>query len=75
MSSMQQFYLLRAAEAERDAGAASLANVRDRHLVSANIWTGLAARAGRVDRMLAGQRAEKRATRVAAGAASAPPLG
>ena len=66
MPSMQQFYLMRAAEAKHDADAAPLANVRARFLVAATTWTGLAARAGRVDKMLAGQLADKRATELAA---------
>lgn len=46
---MQQFYLDRAAEAGRSAASASLANIRERHLVAELTWSGLAARAGRVD--------------------------
>ena len=51
MTSMQQFYLDRAAESGRDAAATPLANVRERHLVAELTWSGLAARAGRVDTM------------------------
>ena len=58
--SMHQFYLTRAADAEREAAAATLANVRERHLGSAATWTGLAARQGRVDRMAAATLAAKR---------------
>jgi hypothetical protein len=58
MTSMQQFYLDRAAEAGRDAVAAPLANVRERHLVAELTGTGLAARAGRVDTMQARLAAE-----------------
>jgi hypothetical protein len=68
MPTMQQFYLIRAAEAKHDADAATLANVRDRFLVAASTWTGLAARAGRVDKMIAGQLAEKRAAQLVAAA-------
>jgi hypothetical protein len=64
MTSMQQFYLDRASQAGRDAAATSLANVRERHLVAKLTWSGLAARAGRVDTMHA---------RVAAEAVAAPP--
>jgi hypothetical protein len=72
MSTMQQFYLERAAEATHDADAATLANVRARFLVAATTWTGLAARAGRVDKMIAGQLAQKRAAVLAATAAAWP---
>ncbi len=51
MTSMQQFYLDRAAEAGRTAAAAPLANVRERHLLAELTWNGLAVRAGRVDTM------------------------
>ena len=64
MTSMQQFYLDRAAEAGRDAAATALANVRERHLVAELTWSGLAARAGRVDTMQA---------RLAASALAPPP--
>jgi hypothetical protein len=57
--SMHQFYLTRAADAEREAATATLANVRERHLASAVTWTSLAARAGRVDRMIAATLASK----------------
>ncbi len=53
MTSMQQFYLDRAAEAGRTAAAAPLANVRERHLLAELTWNGLADRAGRVDTMMA----------------------
>lgn len=68
VSTMHQFYSTRAAEATRDAGAATLANVRDRFLASATTWTSLAARAKRVDRMNAGLIAERAAGRAAAAA-------
>jgi hypothetical protein len=55
MTSMQQFYLDRAAEAGRTAAAAPLANVRERHLLAELTWNGLAVRAGRVDTMMAGR--------------------
>jgi hypothetical protein len=59
MSSMQQFYLSRAAEAANEADDATLENARDRFLTSAATWTALAARAGRVDTMLADRVAEQ----------------
>ena len=65
MPTMQQFYLERAAEAKQDADAATLVNVRARFLAAATTWTGLAARAGRVDKMIAGQLAQKRAAQLA----------
>lgn len=71
MSSIQQFYLTRAAEAERNAKTATLANVRDRFLVSATTWGSLAARACRVERMHARLIAEKVADRAAAVAQAA----
>jgi hypothetical protein len=58
MTPMQQFYLDRAAQAGRDAAAAPLANVRDRHLVAELTWAGLAARAGRVGTMQVARTAE-----------------
>jgi hypothetical protein len=67
--SMHQFYLTRAADAEREAAAATLANVRERHLSSAATWTSLAARARRVDRLTAANLAAKRL-----GAATAAPM-
>jgi hypothetical protein len=71
MSTMQQFYLNRASEAERDAEAATLDNARNRFLTAATTWTQLAARAGRVDTMLA-DRVEERRVRKATGALSSP---
>lgn len=60
-STMQTFYLARAAESARDAEAATLANVRDRFRLSEQIWADLAERAGRVDTMRARLTAEKAA--------------
>ncbi len=65
MSSMQQFYLSRAAEAANDASEATLDNARNRFLTAAATWTALAARAGRVDTMLADRIAEQRARKAA----------
>lgn len=58
MISMHKFYLDRAADAGRSAAGASLANVRERHLLAEITWNGLAARAGRVDVMQARLAAE-----------------
>lgn len=58
-STMQTFYLARAAESARHAEAATLANVRDRFRLSQQIWADLAERAGRVDTMRAKITAEK----------------
>lgn len=58
MTAMQQFYLDRAAEAGLSAAAASLANVRERHLLAEISWNGLATRAGRVGSLQAARLAE-----------------
>lgn len=58
MSSMQQFYLDRAAEAGLSAASEPLANVRERHRVAELKWGGLAALAGRVGVMQARLAAE-----------------
>lgn len=52
-------YLARAAEAQRDADAAELQNVRDRCLRSAAAWTEMADRAERTQQMRATLEAEK----------------
>lgn len=65
-SAMHDFYLARAADAERDADAATLVNVRDRSLRSASIWSDLAARAARTETMRTRLIAEKAAERAAA---------
>ena len=57
-TAMQQFYLDRAAEAGRNAASASLANIRERHLVAELTWSGLAARAARVGTLQARNAAE-----------------
>lgn len=59
--SNHDFYLARAAEAKRDADAATLDNVRDRCLRSEAAWADMAARAERGDRMRAKLEAEKQA--------------
>jgi hypothetical protein len=67
MSTTHLFYRERAAEARRDADAATLDNVRDRCLRSASAWEGMAARVERTERM----RAETEAKKAAAAAAEA----
>ena len=62
MSTQQhEFYSTRAAEARRDAEAASLDNVRDRCLRAAAAWEAMAARAERTGTFRAKQEAEKQA--------------
>jgi hypothetical protein len=53
MSTHEEFYRIRAAEARADAGAAALANVRERCLRAAAAWDAMADRAHRTDRMRA----------------------
>lgn len=70
MSAQREFYLARAAEARANADEATLDNVRDRWLRSEAIWTELAARAERSDKMRAElimQKAKERAALKAAG--------
>ena len=64
--SQLEFYLARAAEAKRDAEAATLANVRERCLRAEAAWSEMAARADRGDKMRAKLDAEKAAAAVAA---------
>ncbi len=64
-SKLHSFYLARAADSERAAEAATLANVRERHLVAALTWTDLATRTGRVESMRTRITAEKQAERAA----------
>ena len=63
--STQQFYVDRAAEARRDADAATLDNVRDRCLRSEAAWAEMAARAARTEKMRVKSDAIKIAARVA----------
>lgn len=56
-----EFYRTRAADAKREADAATLANVRDRCLRAAAAWDEMAARAERGDKMRARLEAEKMA--------------
>lgn len=64
--SQLDFYLTRAAEAKRDAEAATLANVRERCLRAEAAWSEMAARADRGDKMRAKLDAEKAAVAIAA---------
>ena len=66
--SQLDFYRIRAAEAQRDAEAATLANVRDRCLRAHAAWAGMADRAERGERMRAQIEARKLAERAAAAA-------
>ena len=51
MSVQQDFYLARAAEAQANAAAAPLANVRHRWLLSEATWAEMAARSARGEKM------------------------
>ncbi|MGZ8998686.1 MAG: hypothetical protein ACXW2T_07520 [Allosphingosinicella sp.] len=66
MSIQHEFYLARAAEAKRDADAATLANVRDRCLRSEAAWRSMAERAERTEKMRAKSEADKAAAAFAA---------
>jgi glycosyltransferase A (GT-A) superfamily protein (DUF2064 family) len=70
MSVTREFYRTRAAEALRDAEAASLANVRDRCLRAAAAWEVMATRLARTERM----RAETDARKAAEAAEAAIPV-
>jgi hypothetical protein len=61
MSSQKDFYLVRAAEARRDADAATLDNVRERCLRAEAAWSTMADRAARTDKMRVKAEAEKAA--------------
>ena len=67
MSVQHEFYLARAAEAKRDADAATLANVRDRCLRSEAAWRSMAERAERTEKMRSKAEADKAAAAYAAG--------
>ncbi|MFN3725750.1 MAG: hypothetical protein ACK4SZ_05525 [Allosphingosinicella sp.] len=67
MSQQRDFYIARAAEARRDAAAATLANVRERCLRAADAWDAMADRAERSER-----HREADAARKAAMAANEP---
>ena len=62
----EEIYLARAAEAQHDADAATLANVRERCLRSQAAWAGMATRAGRTEKMRVRLDAEKAAGAVPA---------
>jgi hypothetical protein len=64
--SQHQFYLTRAAEARRDADAATLDNVRERCLRSEAAWADMAARAARTEKMRAKSDADKAAALLSA---------
>ena len=66
MSTQLDFYLTRAAEAKRDAAAATLSNVRERCLRAEAAWSEMAARVERGERMRARSEAEKAAALAAA---------
>jgi hypothetical protein len=61
--SQLEFYQTRAAEARRDADAATLDNVRDRCLRAEAAWSGMAARAERSEKMRAQLEERKQAER------------
>ena len=65
MSATQKFYRDRAAQARRDADAAGLDNVRDRHLRAAAAWDVMAARLLRTEKMRAETEVRKAAEREA----------
>ncbi|HYI49585.1 MAG TPA: hypothetical protein VEX35_14095 [Allosphingosinicella sp.] len=65
MSATQKFYSDRAAQARRDAEAAGLDNVRDRHLRAAAAWDVMAARLLRTEKMRAETDVRKAAEREA----------
>jgi hypothetical protein len=65
MSATQKFYCDRAAQARRDAEAAGLNNVRDRHLRAAEAWDVMAARLLRTEKMRAETEVRKAAEREA----------
>jgi hypothetical protein len=61
MSTHEEFYRTRAAEARAEAGAARLDNVRDRNLRAAAAWDVMADRAARTDRLRAEHEAKRQA--------------
>jgi hypothetical protein len=63
--SQLEFYRVRAAEARRDAEAATLENVRQRCLRAEAAWNEMAARADRGEKMRAKLEAEKAALHAA----------
>ena len=65
-NSSLEFYLARAAEARREAEAATLANVRERCLRSEAAWLSMAERAERTEKMRARSEADKAAAALVA---------
>ena len=61
MSVTNEFYRTREAEARREAEAATLDNVRDRHLQAAAAWAAMAVRGERTERRRAETDARKAA--------------
>ena len=61
MSTNEQFYRTRAAEARADADAAVLSNVRERCVRSAEAWESMADRARRTERLRVETEARKAA--------------
>jgi hypothetical protein len=59
MSATNEFYRAREAEARRDAAAAKLDNVRDRHLHAASSWAALAQRGEKTELRRAENEARK----------------
>jgi hypothetical protein len=66
MSVQHEFYLARAAEARREADAATLSNVRERCLRSEAAWLSMAERAERTEKMRARSEADKAAAALCA---------
>ncbi len=66
MSVQHEFYLARAAEARREADAATLSNVRERCLRSEAAWLSMAERAERTEKMRARSEADKAAAALVA---------
>ena len=61
MSAQHEFYLARAAEARATAQAATLANVRNRWLLSEASWTDMAVRSERNEKLVAEKLSERAA--------------
>jgi hypothetical protein len=59
MTQQHAFFLARAADARRDAGAATLENVRERCLRAAAAWDMMAARAARTEKLRTKNQREK----------------
>jgi hypothetical protein len=70
LSTTNEFLRIRAAEARREADAATLDNVRDRHLRAAEAWEAMADRGERTVRRRAETEARKAAEHEAAEGAS-----